>query len=227
MRSRIPTRGFNQVISIVRKLEGDDGFGGISLSTTVTVYVSRRCRITTMSDKDEREGYGEASGRHWEVALEYSSGIQRSDYIVVPWGTYPNDSTAAGLTGNFPPKAIINTPAGSKTLIWFAPDSKYSDADASNDPANNYTLFWTGSNWRFVDSVAGTTYNFSTDYEQHHNVLNLAWNTLISSSYSVTSQTGSSKEYRVVYFRHIKDDHDAYHHTALTMELGDIDDEDE
>ena len=224
--SRIPIHGLNQKVSVIRKIEGDDGFGGISLSDS-TVYTSRKCRITTMSDKDEREGYGEASGRHWNVVMELSRGLQRSDFVRVPWGIFPNIETAGGLTGKFPPKVVIGTPAGSKTLIWYHSDSKYSDADANNDPANNYTVHWTGSNWRFTDTPGSKTTNFSTDYEQHHNIFNLDWASLVGGSYSVTSQTGVSRDYRIVFIRHTNDDTGALHHTQLTVEFEDVDDEDE
>jgi len=227
VKSRIPIREFNQNISVVRKIESDDGFGGITL-TNSTVYSSRKCRITTMSDKDEREAFGSASGRYWNVALEVSRGVERTDFIVVPWGTYPNIETAGGLPGEFPPKVVIGTPAGAKTLIWYHADSKYSDANANNDPANIYTVHWAGSNWRFIDTVAGTTYNFSTDYEQHHNIFNLNWVTTVTGgAYSVTSQTGAIRDYRIVFFRHVKDDRGGLHHTSLIMELDQIDNEDE
>lgn len=226
MRSRLPVRGFNQSVLVIRKIEGDDGFGGISL-TNSTVYASRKCRITTMSDKDEREGYGESSGQHWNVTMELSKGVQRSDFISVPWGVFPNVETAGGLTGEFPPQVIIATPAGAKTLVWYHADSKYSDADANNDPANNYTVHWAGSNWRFVDTPGSNTTNFSTDYEQHHNIFNLDWATLVGGSYGVTSQTDTAKEYRILYCRHVKDDRAGYHHTSMIVELEESDDEDE
>lgn len=215
----------NQSVSVVRKTEGDDGYGGITLVSS-TIYTGRKCRITTMSGEAERENYGQATGKHWNVIMELSKATQLSDYVSVAHGVYPNIETPAGLTGDLPLKVQINTPAGAKSLQWFFADSKYSDADATNDPANNYTVHWTGSVWRFTDSVAPLTVDF-TGYEQTHNIFNLDWTTLVGASYSVTGQAGDAKEYKIVYLKHATDERGHEHHTKLVVEFEDTDNEDE
>lgn len=223
--TNVPIFGMPSKASVIRKIEGDDGFGGISL-TDSTVYSNRTCRVTTMTDKEEREAYGEAGGKRWKIVMELSRSIRTSDFVRLSWGTFPNVETAGGLDGEFPPTVIVTTPAGSKTLTWFYADSKYSDADSDNDPANTYTVSWTGTVWRFTDTVAPITVDF-TGYEKHHNVFNLDWSTLVGASYSVTSQTSYSIDYRVILVKHQHDPFGRQHHTSMTIELEDTDNEDE
>ncbi len=225
MKSRFPIFGLNQRVSVIRKTEGDDGFGGITLVSS-TIYTGRKCRITTMSGEAERENYGSAAGTHWNVVMELSKGHQPSAYIAVLDRVQANTETPAGLLGDLPLKVQLTTPAGAKNLQWFFADSKYSDADANNDPANNYTVHWTGSVWRFTDSAAPSTVDF-TGYEQTHNIFNLDWSTVVGAGYSVTGQVGDAKEYKIVYLKHATDERGQEHHTKLIVEFEDTDNEDE
>ena len=225
MRSRFPIFGLNQRVSVVRKVEGDDGFGGISTSSS-TIYSSRKCRITVLSAEAERQSYGEATGKRWNVIMELSKAIELSDCISVPQGTYPNIQTPAGLDGDLPLKVQLTTPAGAKNLQWFFADQKYSDADANNDPANNYTVVWTGSVWRFTDSDASLVVDF-TGYAQSNNIFNLNWASVVGASYAVTGQVGDAKEYRIIYLNHTTDERGHEHHTKLIVEFEDTNNEDE
>ncbi len=79
----IPLIGLVHRVDIINYKEEDDGAGGLALDTDnpVNVYLKRRARVTVMSDEDEREGFGEASGRHWRVIIKYSPNIERSHFL--------------------------------------------------------------------------------------------------------------------------------------------------
>lgn len=70
----IPLRGLVHKVDLLDFLHVDDGAGGITTTpdTSDLVYDGSRARVTVMSDKDEREGFGQASGKHWRVLLKYS-----------------------------------------------------------------------------------------------------------------------------------------------------------
>lgn len=76
--SPIPLFGLPHKADIFRHVDADDGFGGID-STETPVLELVRCRIASMTDKDEQEGFGNVTGRHWKVVMKYSPTIQRSD----------------------------------------------------------------------------------------------------------------------------------------------------
>lgn len=219
MNSRIPIFGLVNAADVIRKKETDDGFGGVALGAIKVIYSQRKCRITTMSDEDEYKGYGMATGLRWKVLMELSKNVQRSDFIRCPWGTFPNIEGAGGLEDGFPPQVVIDTPDGNKTLVWFADPisgvARYSDLNASNEPNDAYIVFWNGTAWVFTDTGAYLTVPFTV--EQHHNLFNLDWADLVGAGYEVLSQTGVTKDYRIVYVKHQIDDFGKEHHTTIVM----------
>ena len=81
-RSKIPLYGMVHKVNIVRRADSDDGYGGVLAEGTITnIYKNRKCRISTMTDEDEQTLYGNASGQHWRVVMEYSPDIERSDFL--------------------------------------------------------------------------------------------------------------------------------------------------
>lgn len=237
--STLPLYGLGQEVNIIRKIEKVDGFGGVTLTTTIPIYSNRRCRITVMNDKDEQDVYGVASGTHWKVVLELSRAVQKNDFVSVPWGTYPNVEVAGGIDGVLPPQVEITTPFGNQNMFWFPADTDdfggtgyYSNKNSvTGDPAKNYHVMWTGSAWQFKDTVAPVNFTFE-GYEQHWNIFNLDWTTIpfhtgggTTYPYSVVDQSGATKEYRIQHVRHTVDIHGAMHHTALMMEEEEVDDD--
>jgi hypothetical protein len=214
-KSRVPLFGLPHKCDVVRQGQADDGAGGVEEGDlSPSVYTGRSCRFSLLTAEEEQQGFGNASGHKWRVVMESSLSIQEHDRLRVVWGRYPNTGSPLGAGDGFPPQVVLATPAGSQTLDWDVDNQKYGDA--------TYSVTWTGSVWQFVDSVAPLTHDFTA--EKHHNIFNLDWSTVVGASYAVTSQTGSSQDFRVLKGPPSFVDHQGgTHHTTVICELQDVD----
>lgn len=208
--------GLAHSVDVVRRPETSDGSGGIVAGTAVAVYEDRQCRITILSpeDKETSHLFGMASEEMYKVLFEPSTNIKKNDFVQVLFGTFPNVGSPLGLEEGFPPQVVISTPAGNKTLTWSATDSNYQDS------LEDYIVSWTGSVWRFEDTIAVLTVDF-TGYLEGHNIFYLDWSSVVGASYSVVSQGGDAQEYRVVWVKHQIDHNGIHNHTSVVMELED------
>ena len=216
MFSRIALFGLPHEVDIVRKADGDDGAGGTIPGVETSVYASRKCRITTLDAEDEQQMFGEATGLKWKILLEYSPNLQRSDFIKVPFGTFPNQHAPLGTGDGWPWTLNITTPGGAKVLEWSVDNSRFQDS------AEEYTLHWNGTAWEFNDTIAPLTHTF-TGHLQEHTIFKLDWTSEVGAGYSVDSYTGTTRSYRVLFEKDQLDHEGGHHHTSAVMEYEDVD----
>lgn len=217
--SAIPIFGLVHAVSVIRKRDADDGYGGvIPNGTSETVYSSLRCRIAVMSGEDELEVFGFASGRRWQLLSKYAPKIRRSDFIRVPWGTFPNVESEVTLGNGMASAAVVAVPAGSVSLAWDRASVQFKDS------TGNYLLSWdaVAERWKFVDSVAGTTLTFPSTVLQGHNIFAVDWSG-VDGDYAVSSVSGAAKDYRILWMQHRLDESGRSHHTSIFMELAEGD----
>ena len=78
--SRFPLFGLIHKINVKTITEGDDGFGGISI-TTAKRLSNLKCRITLLSAMDKQELFGEASGEMWKILVNGNPNILEQEII--------------------------------------------------------------------------------------------------------------------------------------------------
>jgi len=219
MRSRIPNLPFPHEVDVIRMVEGDDGDGGIGLSDAPTPVISGwNCRITIMSDEDEQEGFGNVTGRRWKVIGDWAPNIERSDFLRVPWGTFPNIEGAGGLSAGVPPRITLLRDGVPQTdLEWDYTAQEYVNG-------GDQSISWDGSNWVLTDTLNGDSFTWPDTIEEHHNFLNYPEAAVSDggATYELTG-TGDSQDYRVTYTKPQIDDLGDDHHTSLAIELEEAD----
>ena len=219
-KSSIPLFGLPHKCNVVRRKFADDGAGGVSDDATpVTLYTNRKCRISALDpDDEELKGMGFDAQRHRKVVMVYSPKIIRKDeFVKVPWDVPPNVAPPEGLADGFAPSYVIVTPAGSKTLVWSVANDRYQDS------ADEYRVEWTGAVWRFSDTIAPLTHDF-TGFTETQNIFKRPWDTEVGASYGVTRATADAMDFRIVWHTHQIDETGGVHHTSLIVELEDDDD---
>jgi hypothetical protein len=212
--SRVPIFGLPHKVDIIRKVAADDGAGGLDPDggTPVVLYSNQKSRVTTLNsgDLEKLASHGFSAANHRKVISRYCPKVQRNDFVQIPWGVPPNVVSPAGTADGMAPQVTINTPTGVATLIWSDSDSKYE--------SGVYSVLWTGVVWRFQDTDAPVTHDF-TGFTQDQNIFKRDWRTEVGASYSVVTETDSDQDYRIVWYQHQIDDFGHSHHTSLVIEL--------
>ena len=79
--SRIPIKGLVHLVDIIERYDSDDGAGGIIPGTEKKIYSRLKARVTVMTNEDEQQLFGNASGEHWQVISKYAPDIERSMFL--------------------------------------------------------------------------------------------------------------------------------------------------
>jgi len=217
-KSPIPILGLAHRADVIRKADADDGAGGvIPGGAETTIYSDRKCRITNMDGEDQQKLFGNSSEHRWLVMFEFSPNIGKSDFVRVPWGTFPNLQAPAGAGDQFPHSAVISTPAGDVTINWSVANGRYEDSTG-----DYYLEFSEGSGWAFFDNVEGQAFTLESYVAETHNPFLPDWLALpFVEDYSVVSTGGPVQDFRVTWRKDQIDDAGRWHHTSVVMELED------
>lgn len=207
-----PIYGLVHTCDIVRGVQAADTRGSGIKTIETTVYSSLKMRIAKyFPSKDFLFPEGFDSEKAWTVISAYAPNILEHDLVKVPWGQAMNVAGPLGSGNGWPTTFVISTPAGSKTLTWSVASSKYVDS------SGNYQLIYNGTAWVFSDAVADESYTF-TGYGKNKTIYKLDWSELID-GYSVTSWTGDSQYYTILWKRHQQDERGNYHHSSMILEF--------
>lgn len=74
--------GLVHKVTVFDTVSVDDGAGGLVVRKNSDIYTNRKCRVSMLSlDKDEAKSYGLDSGDYWQVVMQYSPLVDRSQFI--------------------------------------------------------------------------------------------------------------------------------------------------
>lgn len=212
-KSRHPIFGLVHRANVLRYADADDGYGGVTQGVVTTIYSNRKCRITLMTDEDEQKGFGNVSGKKWDVILEYSPNIVTSDFLQVSWGAPCN--VTPPVDGTLPYYGRVMTPDNIKTLTSDG-NSPPTYADATGD----YTVTWGGAAWSFED--ADEVHTIALAGAATDNPFTLSWpDAGDSDGYWLRDYGWGPKLFRVLWVKHQIDEFGSNHHTSVKMELED------
>jgi len=76
--------GLVHKVDVFDTVSVSDGAGGLVARRNATIYANRKSRISMLSlDKDEAKGYGLDTGDYWQVVMEYSPLVAKSQFISI------------------------------------------------------------------------------------------------------------------------------------------------
>lgn len=131
--------------------------------------------------------------------------IQKSDYVVVPWGIKPNLNIPYDAPSWGAPAICINTPDDQITLMW--EDGKYFHPSYSLFFDEVWILTGPSLSYEFDDTTFETNI-LCRDFPE---------------GYTFAKKTGPAIYYQILRYDHRVDDFGDYHHTILECEIQDKD----
>jgi len=217
-KSKIPILGLVHKCDVVRHIFVDDGAGGVvDTGIPLTLYASRRCRISTLDPNDvELKGYGFDARRHRKVVMIYSPKIQGdSEFIKVPQNVpFNSDTPGTAPDGTGESYTLVHL-LGTVTLTWDESLEGWANSGGT------IIIAWDSGNarWKFTDILNSFTWNDDSGISRQQNVIRAAVAPWVDGEDYVLSLVEVERFYRIVWHSHQIDDVGAVHHTSIVIEL--------
>jgi len=218
-KSRVPLFGLPHRVTVIRRVPGDDGAGGLDDEGSEDVlYTSKKCRITTVEpDDEELRGFGYNAQQHRRVIMPYSPSIHRkNEFLRIPFGVPPNVYSGDLAPDGSASEYTVTHPTGSEVLTWDKFLAKWQNL------ATTMRMEFVGGAWTFEDEINVLTTIVADLTDSTHNPwIHHSWPWNPSGSYGITQ--GPATDHRIIWHKHQYDETGGVHHTSVVIELEDED----
>jgi hypothetical protein len=206
----IPLFGLPHRLTFVRKVDVDDGFGGIIPGARTVLYEDLECRLSLLSpsDKAEMEFAGPNAANTFKCITRPAASLKMNDFAELAFGQFPNTVGVPGIGEGFPESFSLN----GVVLNWDYDLGYY--VDDPDDPVNTLEYDDEDEGWVF-DGVAGT-YTFVQDEDCNPFDVWDRWEDSPADPILLPIQI-----FRVLYVKQQITGSGTHHHTMLFLELED------